>query len=269
MLRLKLLGELTLEVDGVRQELPASRRACSLLGVLALERRAHPRGQLAARFWPDVLDESARTSLRSALSALRRALGADADRYLLASREAVALAGPDQVWTDVGEFERLLTEGQLEDALELARGELLADLDDDWVYERRDEHRASVVALLERMAAAAEASGDLAAAVAFTRRQVALDPLSEEAHRELIHRLAAHGDRSAALTTYRRLTDRFASELGIVPSSVTRELVERIRAAETMPQPVAALPSTPRRPAPRRADPPSRHRRRSRTTRAR
>ena len=257
MLRLKLLGELTLEVDGVRQELPASRRACSLLGVLALERRAHPRGQLAARFWPDVLDESARTSLRSALSALRRALGADADRYLLATREAVALAGPDQVWTDVGEFERLLTEGQLEDALELARGELLADLDDDWVYERRDEHRASVVALLERMAAAAEASGDLAAAVAFTRRQVALDPLSEEAHRELIHRLAANGDRSAALTTYRRLTDRFASELGIVPSSVTRELVERIRAAETMPQPVAALPSDPRRPSRRAIRPPA------------
>jgi class 3 adenylate cyclase/DNA-binding SARP family transcriptional activator len=243
MLRLKLLGELTLEVDGVRQELPASRRACSLLGVLALERRAHPRGQLAARFWPEVLDESARTSLRSALSALRRALGADADCYLLASREAVALAGPDQVWTDVGEFEQLLTEGQLEDALELARGELLADLDDDWVYERRDEHRASVVALLERMAAGAEAAGDLAAAVAFTRRQVALDPLSEEAHRELISRLAENGDRSAALTTYRRLTDRFASELGIVPSSVTRELVERIRAAETMPQPVAAPPS--------------------------
>jgi DNA-binding SARP family transcriptional activator/class 3 adenylate cyclase len=258
MLRLKLLGELTLEVDGVRQELPASRRACSLLGVLALERRAHPRGQLAARFWPDVLDESARTSLRSALSALRRALGADADRYLLATREAVALAGPDQVWTDVGEFEQLLTEGQLEDALELARGELLADLDDDWVYERRDEHRASVVALLERMAAAAEAAGDLAAAVAFTRRQVALDPLSEEAHRELIRRLAANGDRSAALTTYRRLTDRFASELGIVPSSVTRELVERIRAAETMPQPVAALPLDPSPPvASMASDPPA------------
>ncbi len=84
---------------------------------------------------------------------------------------------------------------------------------------------------------AAEAAGDLAAAVALTRRQVALDPLSEEAHRELIRRLAANGDRSAALTTYRRLADRFASELGIVPSPVTRELVERIRAAETTPQP--------------------------------
>ncbi|HEY7830964.1 MAG TPA: AAA family ATPase [Solirubrobacteraceae bacterium] len=235
MLRVRLLGEMTLEVDGRPLELPASRRARSLLGVLALERRSHPRGQLAARFWPDVLDESARTSLRSALSALRRPLGADANRYLLSTRDAVALAGPDEVWTDVGEFDRLLAEGRLEDALELSRGDLLEDLDDDWVYERRDEHRARVVALLERMAAAAETVGDLAAALALTRRQVALDPLSEDAHRELIRRLAANGDRSAALTTYRRLADRFASELGIVPSPATRELVEGIRAAEGAP----------------------------------
>ena len=245
MLRVTLLGEMTLEIDGRHLELPASRRARSLLGLLALEGRAHPRGQLAARFWPDVLDESARTSLRSALSALRRALGADADRYLLAGRDTVALAGPDQVWTDVGEFERLVTEGRFEDALELARGELLEDLDDDWVYERRDEHRARVVALLERMAAAAQDAGDLAAAVALTRRQVTREPLSEEAHRELIRRLAASGDRSAALTTYRRLADRFASELGIVPSAATRELVERIRASDTTPLSAVAQPEVP------------------------
>ncbi len=258
MLRVNLLGEMTLELDGRQLELPASRRARSLLGLLALERRTHLRSQLAARFWPDVLDESARTSLRSALSALRRALGADADRHLLAGRDTVALAGPDQVWTDIGEFERLVAESRFEDALELSRGELLEDLDDDWVYERRDEHRASVVSLLELMAAAAEAAGDLAAAVALTRRQVALDPLSEEAHRELIGRLAASGDRSAALTTYRRLADRFASELRIVPSLATRELVERIRAAETMQQPVAALPSdTPPPVEPPPSDPPA------------
>ncbi len=245
MMRVALLGEMTLEVDGTQLELPASRRARSLLGLLALERRTHPRGQLAARFWPDVLDESARTSLRSALSALRRALGVDADRYLLGTRDAVALAGPDQVWTDVGEFDGLIADGRLDEALELSRGDLLEDLDDDWVYERRDEHRARVVALLERMAAGAQAAGSLAAAVALTRRQVALDPLSEDAHRELIRRLAANGDLSAALTTYRRLADRFASELGIVPSSATRELLASIRAGEATLQPAAPQPITP------------------------
>src|SRR2546423_15390220 len=104
MLRVLVLGELALELDGEALELPVSRRARSLLGLLAVERRAHPRGQLAARFWPDVLDESARTSLRSALSALRKALGPDADSYLLAGRETVALAGADAVTTDLAHF---------------------------------------------------------------------------------------------------------------------------------------------------------------------
>ncbi len=243
MLHVKLMGEMVLELDGERLELPASRRARALLGVLALERRTHPRGQLAARFWPDVLDESARTSLRSALSALRRPLGAEADRYLIATREGVALAGPDRVWTDVCEFDRLLAEGQLQDALDLSRGDLLADLDEDWVYEYRDAHRARVVALLQQMAGAAETAQDLTGAVALTRRQVALDPLSEEAHRELIRRLALVGDRSGALTTYRRLSDRFAAELGIAPSPATRELVERIRAERSTPQGPGAQPT--------------------------
>src|ERR687886_170978 len=104
MLRMRVLGELALGLDGERTEPPASRRARSLLGLLAVDRRAHPRSQLAARFWPDVLDESARTSLRSALSALRKALGPDADRYLVARRETVALADGELVRTDLDEF---------------------------------------------------------------------------------------------------------------------------------------------------------------------
>ena len=106
-----------------------------------------------------MLDESARTSLRSALSAVRRALGDEPDRYLLASRDGVALAGPEEVWTDVAEFKRLAAEGRLEDALGLSRGDLLEDLDDEWMYERRDEHRARLVALLERMAGARKPRG--------------------------------------------------------------------------------------------------------------
>ena len=101
----------------------------------------HSRSELAARFWPDVLDESARTSLRSALSAVRRSLGPDADRYLVANRERVGLA--DDVWTDAAEFERLVAAGRLEEAIELCRGDLLSGLDDDWVLESRATSGAS------------------------------------------------------------------------------------------------------------------------------
>src|SRR6476661_7240894 len=120
MLRVRVLGDLALEEDGRPLALPVSRRARALLGLLAVERRAHPRSQLAARFWPNVLDESARTSLRSALSALRRSLGQGADRYLIADRETVALGGPEEVWIDLAEFDTLLTTGRRVDALELS-----------------------------------------------------------------------------------------------------------------------------------------------------
>jgi DNA-binding SARP family transcriptional activator len=91
MLRISLFGVLRLEVDGEVVAAPSSRRARLLLAMLALDRRPHSRESLAARLWPQVLDESARTSLRTALVQLRSALGPDAARFLLVDRERLAL----------------------------------------------------------------------------------------------------------------------------------------------------------------------------------
>ena len=204
MLRISLLGPLRLEVDGVELPPPSSRRARLLLAMLALERRSHSREALAARLWPDVLDESARVSLRTALVRLRSAIGPEADRFLDASRDNVALAGPDEVWTDVGELDRRLRAGELEAALELAGEELLTGLEDDWVYERRDELRQRLFDAVGKRAAEVEAAGDLQGAVRLTRRQTDLDPLAEGPHRDLIRRLAASGDRAAALAAVRK-----------------------------------------------------------------
>ncbi len=230
MLRVRLLGDLAIEVDGTAVEPPASRRARALLGWLALDRRMHPRSGLAARFWPDVLDQSARTSLRSALSALRRALGPGGERYLIATRDEVGLADVSLVWTDVAEFERCLEENRLEDALALGRGELLSGLEDDWVYEPRDGHRDRVAGVLARLAEGAEQDGDLRSAIEYTRRQVALDPLAEEAQRDLMRRLAAAGERSAAIRAYERLSRRLRDELRLAPAQATRELAAALRA---------------------------------------
>jgi class 3 adenylate cyclase len=249
MLRVGVLGDLTIEVDGSAVEPPSSRRARALLGWLAVDRRMHPRSTLAARFWPDVLDESARTSLRSALSALRRALGPDSEQYLIAGRDEVGLADDALVWTDLAEFDRCIDEERLEQALALSRGELLADLDDDWVYERRDEHRDRVADVLARLAAGAEGDGDLQKAIGYTRRQVALDPLAEEPQRDLMRRLAATGDRAAAIKTYERLSQRLRDELRITPSQATRAFAETLRsggdanghATPAAPTPAAAI----------------------------
>src|SRR5918994_1125113 len=153
MLRIRLIGEMALEIDGTAAPPPASRRARSLLAWLALHPGLHARADVAARFWPDVLDASARTNLRSALLTLR---------------------------------------------IELGEGELLPGLDDHWVFSARDDHRDRLIEAYGRLAAAAERAGDRAAAVRWTRRLVSHDPLSEDAHRELIRRLAEAGDRPVA-----------------------------------------------------------------------
>jgi DNA-binding SARP family transcriptional activator len=73
MLRIRLVGELRLDLDGRRLETIASRRARSLLAWLAYHPGLHPR--VSSVFWPDVLDSSARASLRTTLATLRRELG--------------------------------------------------------------------------------------------------------------------------------------------------------------------------------------------------
>ena len=66
MLAVRVLGPMRVELDGRPMAAPASRRAWSLLAYLAIHPGPHRRGDVAARFWPDVLDSSARQSLRSA-----------------------------------------------------------------------------------------------------------------------------------------------------------------------------------------------------------
>jgi len=226
MLRIRLLGGLELEADGRAIESPTGKPARGLLAWLALNPGIHARSRVAAALWPDVLDQSARLSLRTALSALRHALGEEA-QAVTATREQIGLA-PD-VWVDVNSFDRLVAAGRLEEAVELHRGDLLPELDPDWVLEARDGRRTLLGDAVGRLGEAAEERGDLDAAVRRSRELVAIDPLSEEAHRALMRRLAARGDRAAALATFDRFRVRLRTELGMAPTPETRELAERLR----------------------------------------
>ncbi len=227
MLRIHAVGGLRVEVDGSDRTSRAHDRAAALLAWLALNPGTHTRSVVAARFWPDVLDDSARASLRSALWSLRRQLGDSANGALVATRERVGLA--DDVWVDVAEAERLRGEGRLEEALALGDGELLPELEDEWAYDARDEHRGWRAALLEELAAQAEGDGDAKRAVELSRRAAGLEPLSEEAHQALMRRLAAAGDRPGALTVYSELRTRMLKTLRIGPSDETRALAESLR----------------------------------------
>ena len=230
MLRIRVLGEPAFEGEDGPIELTGSWRALSLFSWLALNPGTHPRGTIAPLFWPDVLDSSARASLRNALWAIRKALGPDAEA-LVASRDRVGIA-EGLVWVDALAFQEHIREGRLTEALDLVRGEPLTGLDDDWAYEYRDEHRDQLSDLLERLALEADGVPDPRAATEWSRRRVALDPLDESAQRALIARLIATGDRSGALSAYGRFRQQLRTELGISPSEETRDLVLELREAE-------------------------------------
>jgi DNA-binding SARP family transcriptional activator len=233
MVRFLVLGRFAIEFEGAVIEPPAGRRARSLLAWLLLHPGLHPRSRLAARFWPEVLDASARASLRVALSEVRAALG-PAVACLIGDRNYAGIA-TERVWVDALAFEQLASGGELEAAVALCTGELLPDLDDDWILEARDQHAAALIDALARLASRCEADGDLAGAISLSRRMVAIDPLAEAATRELMRRLAAIGERASALDAYRRLAQRLESQLRIAPGAATRALADELRSPPSTP----------------------------------
>ncbi len=259
MLGVRVVGRLELTLDGEPLQAPSGRPARSLLGWLATHPGSHPRGVVAAALWPDVTDESARASLRTALSAVRDSLGAGAQIALAADRQTVGLAAPPHVSIDVREFDALLDAGHPAQALAaIGDGELLPGLDADWVLRERDRHRDRVGDAIAQLARDAQAAGDRAGAVAWLKRRAELDPFDEGAHRELIEELDREGDRAAALSVYNRLADRLRRELAVAPSAATRRLVASLRGVEPPPSAAAApndgggLPPLPRRLQPAR-----------------
>ncbi|MGZ4306748.1 MAG: ATP-binding protein [Solirubrobacteraceae bacterium] len=231
MVRIRVLGALALEVDGAAASPPPGRPAQTLLGWLALHPGIHARSEVAGRLWPDVLESSARASLRNALSGVRRALGPTAGRVLIARRETVGLAGEPEAWVDASVFDALIAAGQHEQALALCGGDLLAGLDDDWVLAARDTYRERRGRALAALANASASAGDLEQAIRYSRERAALDPFDEPAHRDLIVHLAV-SDRANAIALYERLAERLRRELGVAVSPQTRALADRVRGGQ-------------------------------------
>ncbi len=230
MLEVRLAGGLALRAEAREIAPPASRRARAVLAYLAVYPGPHPRGRLAARFWPDVLDESARASLRVALTELRQALGPAAG-VVLATRDTVALEGVD-LQVDTRSFAQALDDGDPLGALRACSSSILDGFDDEWALEARDEHARRLGDAFEQAALLAD---DWADAIRLTRAQLTLDPLADAPNRRLIERLAATGDRAAALSAGRQFTDRLRVQLGIAPSREMRTLLADLRRGEPAP----------------------------------
>lgn len=223
MVRVRLLGELTVERDGALVALAAP--LARLLAYLALTGAPQDRAKLAGRFWPEATDPAARASLRTAIWALRKAIGEEA---VLTSRNTVSLERKF-VRIDLDEFHDLLARGETAAAEERCREELLPSLDDDWVLSARQEYLAGRLGLLGTLAEEAARDGDHAAAARWAAAGCAQHPLDEPAHRALFTNLLAAGDRAGALLAGAEFEARLRAELGVDPSAATRSVLAQVR----------------------------------------
>jgi DNA-binding SARP family transcriptional activator len=266
--RLSLFGEFTLRTGEGASIRISARKTRGLLAYLALKPGVPVgRDRLAALLWGDSDDALARSSLRQALTALRRELPPLLEQKLVADNEAVTLA-PGALDVDVLEFldaAAATDVANLSRAVSLYQGEFLAgfgarsDGFDDWARQERSALRRRVVDALLRLSAALGELGDDAAQEDALRRLVALEPLDERPRRALMELHTRRGRHGEALDEYRRLRDTLRRELGVAPEAATEALRSEIvskrkdraspgaRDAESEP-PGAARPSVPERP---------------------
>jgi DNA-binding SARP family transcriptional activator len=211
-----------------------------LLAYLALHiTQPVPREVLAALFWPDESGENARNNLRQAIYQLRQTLGDgdEGDRaYLLVTRRDVQFNPRSDHTLDVQRFLSAIDRRDLDAAIAIYNGDLLPGFTceslefEDWLrLEREKLHELALEAMFE---AGQDylAAGRLDKAQAVARRQLALEPWREPAHRQLMQAYALAGDRAKSLAQYESLREALRAELGLEPAAETVSLVEEIKA---------------------------------------
>lgn len=250
-LKLWILGPPRIEVSGEPLRVD-TRKATALLIYLAERGEPQRRERLATIFWPESDTSHSKAALRRTLSALRKAVGGD---WVSADRDTITLATP---WLDTKEFRALIAGTQdhghgsseicsrcrepLAKAVQLYRDSFLSGFTlpdspdfDEWQYFTGQSLLGKYSDALQRLVLVFEGEQNYEQAIEYANRRLALDPLTESAHRDLMMLHARLGQRGMAMQQYRDCVRVLQEELGAPPLEETVELYEQIKAGELVP----------------------------------
>src|SRR5438552_18088509 len=111
----------------------------------------------------------------------------------------------------------------------MCEGDLLEDRLEEWCEEERLSLRTAYVTLLRELTEISKAGGDIAKALEYARRVVKIEPLDEDARRELMILLHLAGKRAEALAQFEALRQLLKAELDVTPSDATLQAFLHIR----------------------------------------
>ena len=257
-----LLGSPTIRLDQMPIKGIAYSRGTALLYYLAASSQEHSRDSLAGLLWPESTDDQARKNLRDVLANLRRVLAP----YLTITRHTVGLNPEAAINVDIRQFESALESARqaatptdecaaLRMAISLYRGDFLdgvyvanASNFEEWILTERERLRQLALHALHTLTIYARQYKQYLEGIDYATRLLALDPLREETHRQLMLLLTLSGQRSAAIAQYETLRQLLDEELGVEPSDESQMLYEQIEAGEitsTQPEDVISAASRP------------------------
>ena len=242
MVELRTLGTLTVRGPDGRElhALVAQPKRFALLAYLCLAtpRGFHQREALLGLFWPEADEFHARAALRKSLHVVRHAVGNDA--ILSRGEDQIGVAF-DEISCDAAEFEDLVRNGRLQEALDRYRGDLLPGFYVDgapeferWLECERSRLRRLAAKAAQQVTERLESAERLEEAVAAARTALVLAGADERALRRLLVLLDKVGERAGAMATYDAFVQHIAEGDGVRPSLETQALVRRICANEDL-----------------------------------
>jgi DNA-binding SARP family transcriptional activator len=252
-LNLNTLGRLEISWNDQPVTELTLRKSQALLVYLAFNSGHHDRSRLAGLLWGELPERNARRNLRHALHTLRAAIDPDvleSDRLSAGlnpvipcdvdARHFTAELGQARSHRQHGELDVAFR--HLQRAVDLYLGDFLGSFDmsdcaafEEWVTGRRVYLRVQFLEALEALVKHWTERGSYDRALRYARRQLALEPLSEAAHRQLMVLLALTGQRNAAVSQYQTCRRILAEELGLEPLEETQDLYHTIRDATLVP----------------------------------
>ncbi|MER5252248.1 BTAD domain-containing putative transcriptional regulator [Streptomyces sp. NPDC002855] len=255
----RLLGPVEAWRAGRRLALGGPKPRALLAALLLEPGRVVSVDALIDAIWGERPPDTARSLIQSYVSALRRALSADA----IETRPPGYLIHTDATLVDRTEFDRLAVQGRqaaadgdhaaaarlLGDALSLWRGPALGGIGETLRAMADQLEEARQAALEERIAAELAQTGRERELVAELTALVATHPTRERLRGQLMLALYRLGRQADALAVYVEGRDVLAEELGIDPSPDLRRMYEAILRADEGLLPSTSDASDPRNPA--------------------
>ena len=231
MLEIRTLGGLQLKADDRALTDLGSHKAEAILIYVAVGGGSCNRNVIASLLWPNSSDSQALTSLRVALSLLRK----DLDDYIEVSHDRVELKLGAEIFLDVTDLELKLAGGDVESTLEVYQGDFLQGFFirdclefEDWRRMQQERIHQQVTCALHAAISSAIQMEEYKKGQSLARRLLELDMLDELAQRKSMLLFALDGQRARALEQYERCRAILMAELGITPSEETQSLYAQI-----------------------------------------